>query len=590
MEKLGRNDPCSCGSGRKYKLCCAQSARSPSSVRANPALEREALLHYRAGHFMQAEFLYQQVLAVEPDNTEALHRLGIIATEMGRLEIAFNLIRRAISIAPDNPYYHGSLGNVFKARNEMQRAADAYRRALALKPDLPEACNNLATVLRELGHWQEAIPYYEKALARGTPAAAMIYSNLLFLCGSRALTSPEEYLERARGWDLACVAPRERQAARRRVLRRAPLAGRRLRVGYLSGDFRDHPVSYFMEPVLQHHDRERIELFAYSTHPREDEITRRLRNLVEHWVPYARAEERVLRERIAADAIDVLVDLSGHTVDNRIDVVARRVAPVQAHYLGFFASTGLTEMDYWIGDEWLTLVETDAHFSESVWRLPRVSVAYAGRMDAPRTLWRPADDGTVWLGSFNTLAKITPETLALWSRVLHALPEAKLLLKNKQLGEQANRRRVLEGFGEHGINPARIDLRDVSATRDWLEHMAYYDRLDIALDPIGSWNGNTTTCEALWMGVPVIAMLGDRAALRMTAPMLNALGHSEWIARAEQEYIDKIVNLARDVGLRATLRPAQRDRLIHSELGDARDLTEKLEQAYFAMYERWLSR
>jgi len=328
-------------------------------------------------------------------------------------------------------------------------------------------------------------------------------------------------------------------------------------------------------------------LFAYSTHPQIDEITRRIQGLVEHWVPYARAEEPVLRERISADALDVLIDLSGHTVHNRIDVCARRVAPVQAHYLGFFASTGLTEMDYWIGDAQLAPAGFDAHFSENVWRLPRVSVAYAGRADAPPTQWRPADDGTVWLGSFNTLAKITPETLALWSRVLHALPEARLLLKNKQLGDVANRRRVFEVLREHGIGPERIELSDAGATRGWLEHMAYYDRLDIALDPIGSWNGNTTTCEALWMGVPVITMLGDRAALRMTAPMLDALGQPEWIARTEQEYIDKTVSLARDVATRALLRPAQRERLIHSELGDVNDLAAEIRAALFAIEQRW---
>jgi len=551
---------------------------------------REALLHYRAGDFIQAENLFQRLLEIEPDNTEALHLLGIIVGDMGRSEIALNLIRRAIGLAPDNPYYHGSLGNVFKSRNEMERAADCYRRALEFKPDLAEACNNLATVLRELGRLEEAIPYYEKALARRPDSSALIYNNLLFLCGSRALSSPAQYLERALGWDQASVPAKVREAARRRVLRRARLSGRRLRVAYLSGDFRDHPVSYFMEPIFRHHDRGRVEIFAYCTHSQVDAVTRRLQGLVEHWVPCTRAGDRVLCECIAADAIDVLVDLSGHTLHNRLDIIARRVAPVQAHYLGFFASTGLSEMDYWIGDELLTPAAADGHFSERIWRLPRATVAYAGRADAPSTQWRPAADGTVWLGSFNTLAKITPETLSLWSRVLLALPEAKLLLKNKQLGEAVNRRRILEALAQHGIGPERIELYDVSVTRNWLEHMAFYDRLDIALDPVGSWNGNTTTCEALWMGVPVITLLGDRAALRMTAPMLKALGHAEWITHCEPEYIDKVVCLARDVAGRAVLRPAQRERLIGSELGDARGLTSCLEQAYYGMYERWLSR
>ena len=220
-----------------------------------------------------------------------------------------------------------------------------------------------------------------------------------------------------------------------------------------------------------------------------------------------------------------MIDLSGHTAHNRLGVFARRAAPVQAHYLGYFASTGLAGMDYWIGDEILTPATTDSHFSEQVWRLPRIWVSYDGRADAPVPDWRPSQGGAVWLGSFNNLGKLTPATLALWAQVLHALPQGKLLLKTKGLSDTGNRQRILEAMSGHGILPDRIELQDSSATPGWPAHMAYYDRLDIALDPVGGVGGGTTTCDALWMGVPVITLEGDRMASRMTASMLDAIGH-----------------------------------------------------------------
>jgi predicted O-linked N-acetylglucosamine transferase (SPINDLY family) len=397
------------------------------------------------------------------------------------------------------------------------------------------------------------------------------------------------YLALARGWEQACVPEAERLAAKGRRFRRAPLAGRRLRVGYVSGDFREHAVSYFVEQLFARHDRAKLELFAYSAHVRQDAVTARLQALAEHWVHVAGKCDAVVRDRIEADAIDVLIDLSGHTADNRLGVFARRAAPVQVHYLGYFASTGLTEMDYWIGDGILTPAATDAQFSERVWRLPRVWMSYAGKADAPVPDWRPAEDGAVWLGSFNNLGKMTPATLALWAQVLHALPQGRLFLKSRNLADSDWRQRILGSFAAHGIAGARIELQDGSATPGWSEHMACYNRLDIALDPVGAIGGATTTCDALWMAVPVVGLVGDRTASRMTASMLDAIGHPEWIAQTQVEYIAKVVALARDVNQRKALRTSQRAEMAASPLCDPESLAGALEQAYVAMYECWLA-
>jgi protein O-GlcNAc transferase len=441
--------------------------------------------------------------------------------------------------------------------------------------------------LKDLGQLDDAVASYRRALEIKPDYTEAPHSNLLFLQSYRALLDPQEYLSLARGWERACLPEQDRQEARDRTFQRKPLARRRLRVGYVSGDYRGHAVSYFVEQLFACHDRARIELFAYATHSLRDAVTERLQALVEHWVSLVGISDSAAVERIESDGIDVLIDLSGHTAHNRLGIFSRRAAPVQAHYLGFFASTGLTQMDYWIGDAILTPRETDSHFSEQVWRLPRVWVSYEGKTDAPLPDWQPARDATVWMGSFNNLGKLTPTTLRLWAKVLHALPEGRLLLKTKELADAGNRRRILDAMASYGISPERIELQDNNVTPGWPAHMAYYNRLDIAPDPVGAVGGGTTTCDALWMAVPVITLKGDRMASRMTTSMLNAIGRPEWIAQSEEEYIDKVVALARNVEHRKELRLAQRNRIAPSPLCDARGLALSLETAYFEMFDQW---
>ncbi|MBI3898551.1 MAG: tetratricopeptide repeat protein, partial [Gammaproteobacteria bacterium] len=528
----------------------------------------------------------RKAIAIRPDFAEAHNNLGLAYHAQGKLNEAIACYHQATSIKPDYAEAHCNWGAVLQLQNKPEPAAACFRMALSVRPDLVTAHYNLGIALCAQCNLEEALVSFNKALSL-KPDYADAYTNLLFTCAYHSLLTPDEYLAQARGWELACVPEQERLAARNKKLGRVQLAGRRLRVGYISGDFRQHAVSYFVEQLFAHHDRSRVEIFAYATHTQEDAVTERLKVLADYWVPVMGLANVALLDRIEADGIDVLIDLSGHTGHNRMGIFARRAAPVQAHYLGYCASTGLTEMDYWIGDAILTPPKTDGHFCEQVWRLPRVWVSYDGQESAPLTGWQPAQDGTVWLGSFNNLGKLTPATFALWAKVLHALPEGKLLLKTKGLSDAGNRQRILDTMSGHGIALDRIELQASDLTPGWAEHMAYYDRLDIALDPVGAMGGGTTTCDALWMGVPVVALEGDRMASRMTASMLNAIGHAEWVAQTEADYIDKIVALARDVKLRLSLRSGQRERMAASALCDAKGLAACLEDAYVEMFGRW---
>jgi protein O-GlcNAc transferase len=320
----------------------------------------------------------------------------------------------------------------------------------------------------------------------------------------------------------------------------------------------------------------------------DDAVTQRLRAACDHWFAITALDDDQAAQKILADRLDVLVDLSGHTGHNRLAVFARRVAPVQAHYLGYLASTGLTEMDYWIADKNLIPTEHDNQYAEKVWRLPRSWLAYRIRNDIPPVSLQVREATDLCLGSFNHLSKITPETIALWARVMHELPGSRLLLKTKALDEPENRLRILSEFSKHGIVHDRIEL--MGSTPSWADHMALYNKVDIALDTVAAMGGATTTCDALAMGVPVVALAGDRAALRMTAALLIGFGGHEWIGGTGDEYIGIVCMLAKDVEMRKRLRRTQRENFSNSSLCDVKGMALALEDAYEKMFDIWYQR
>lgn len=560
------------------------------ALKANP---QDAITHCEMGILLHVQYKLQEAevrfcWALEIDPTHAISHcaLGNTLQAGGRLDEAIVSYRQAIEIKPDYAAAYSNLAQALQKSNKLDEAESTCRRAIEIAPDFAHAYYAMGGILLELARVDEATTAFQKAL-QIDPRYSSAHSNLLFLYGYYGVQQPEGYLAEARRWQQNCIPLQIRETARLKTFQRAPLKGRRLKVGYVSGDFRQHAVSYFIEQLFTQHDKTRLELFAYSTRGVRDEVTVRLEALTEHWTSIAGMSDTKALKQIESDDIDVIIDLAGHTAYSRPELFARRVAPVQAHYLGYFASTGLTEMDYWIGDKVLTPPEMDCHFSEQVWRMPRTWVSYEGKNDAPPSQWHPAQGGAVWLGSFNNLGKLTPATFVLWAKVLQALPNGKLLLKTKQLKYPATRQQILDTLAALGISADRIELQDGSTTPDWSAHMTYYDRLDIALDPVGGIGGGTTTCDALWMGVPVITLEGDRMSSRMTASMLNAIDHADWVAHSDQDYIEKVVSLAQNVELRKSLRFNQRKRMAASPLCDAHNLAVSLETAYFEMFERW---
>lgn len=579
-----------------------------------PGLLQEAIGHQRAGRLPQAEALYRQVLALSPDHPDALHLLGTLALQASRPDMAIPLIERAIALRPAAPMFCNlgialrALGRYEEAAGQFRRAialepgnvlahawlgqtlqqglgqpaaaVASYRQALALKPDHVEVHNNLGMALKDLGQLDDAVAHFRAAIAL-RPDWLEVRSNLLLVLSFHPGCTPAEYLAEARAYG-ALAASRAKPYTH--WLTAAPGAGRGpLRVGMVSGDLQNHPVGYFLEAILPHIDRSRIALHAYPTKLQADELTGRIRPLFAGWNPIAGMSDEQAARRIHDDGIDLLLDLAGHTAWNRLPLFAWKPAPVQASWLGYFASTGVAAIDFLVTDRTSVPDAARAFFSEQLWYLPETRLCFAPPRPAPEPSALPAlHNGFVTFGSFQGMAKIRDEVLALWARVLRAVPGARLRLQNKEAADPQMQQQLLEKLERLGVERERVAL---AGPTDRAHYLAAYAAVDIVLDTF-PYPGGATTCEGLWMGVPTLTLAGNTLLARQGASLLDAAGLPAWIARDEDDYVARAARLAADTAALAQLRASLRDRLPASPLMDARRFAGHLESALLGMASR----
>ena len=545
----------------------------PSLVPAHVSLGqvRQAL-----GDLAGAATSLQHALALAPGHAIGHYNLGVILTRLGRVDEATQAYRRAVALQPDFADAHTNLANILQDQSRLEEAEAAYRRVVALAPDSPEARMNLAKALNDQGRLVEALSEFE-SVTRLQPDNAE--ARHAWLCGLsyRSDVSAEALLAEHQRWG----RENDRQPPPDHLNDRNP--ERRLRVGYVSGDFHHHPVGFFLEPVLAAHDHARLEVFCYSNGERADDVTRRLRQSADHWRAIAGVADAVVAAQIREDQIDILVDLSGHTPGNRLSLFAGRPAPLQASWLGYAATTGLAGMDYLVMDRATAPVGAEAWCSEALVRLPHSRFCYGPPKDVPPP---PAPSssvrGAVTFGSFNNLAKIGPEAAGLWAEVLGAVPGSRLVLKWQSLGDAGVRRRMCELFAAAGAPDGALELRGFSPHAQML---AEYGDIDVALDPF-PFCGGLTSCEALWMGVPVVTLPGDRFASRQTLGFLRNVGLDDLAADSPEDYVAIAAALAADVARRRELRATLRSTMAASLLCDAAVFTPTLEAAYRTMWRR----
>jgi len=577
----------------------------------------EVLVNYGAvlrdlGKAQEAEVCYRQALQLSPEAALAHFNLGNALRDQGRLEEAVTSFERALTLCPDSPAMYNNLGNTLrdlgraedslqvyrqalekdaenvetlvnlgnglKETGRLEEALSSYEKALLLRPEMPEAHYNLGTVYQDQCRMEEAVDCFRKTLEL-KPDHTVAHSNLLMNLQYDTTVTPEELLLESRAWERL-------QLAGTKVMpppSTNPAPERRLRIGYVSGDLRRHPVGYFLDSVLASHNKQHFEVFCYANQSFGDGLTDRLRQNTDQWRAIFGWSDASVAELIREDSIDILIDLSGHTARNRLLVFGRKPAPVQATWAGYVGTTGLSAMDYLISDPRETPEGTDHWYREAVVRLPDCYVCYSPPEYAPPVSPLPArKNGFITFGCFNNLAKINRPVMDLWICLLQEIPDARLVLVTKALGDPTISARFRQVFADGGV-AERIDF---SGLVPHPELLARYGEMDIALDPF-PYSGGLTTLESLWMGVPVITLGGDRFASRHSLSHLTAAGLPEFIVADQAAYLARAVSLAHDFSHLESIRTGLRERMRISPLCDAHRFTRNLEEAYRNMWRRW---
>lgn len=535
-----------------------------------------------SGALDEAESWYCRILEHDGHHPQALYHLGTLAEQAGRPGAACELYRHATEARQDwfEPWFR--LGNALRMLGRPGPAVEAMEKAVSLNPASGGARINLSMLLWESGRGREAETLLRELVVGTDNAALDAYQNLLLLLNYREDFEPERCYDEHLRWARRYADPLTAAAA---APARPPDPERALNIGYVSPDFRLHPVALFLLPLLVHHDRSRCKVHLYATRSQADDTTERLRAAADAWRDIAALADDAAAAAIREDGIDVLVDLAGHTGWNRLLVFARRPAPVQISWLGYLNTTGMKAMDARLSDAVATPQAFDALHAERIMRLPGCQWCFQPIVEAPEVTPPPSGgDGTITFGSFHNRVKVGPGVVRLWSRLLKQVPRSRLLLMAKGLAE--GNQELLDRFGAEGIDPNRIVLRDAAPYRQYL---ATYAEVDIALDAF-PYSGGTTTCESLWMGVPVVTWSYPAAAGRGAASILTSAGLPELIAQDAGEYLSIAAALAGDRVRLDNLRQSLRQRLRESPLMDARRFAADVEHAYRDLWRAWCSR
>jgi len=548
--------------------------RSPENCHTWAALAR---LCARQGHLNEAVSCFEKSLRIEP-TAVVWSNLAQTYSSACSYEQALAAARKAIALDPQFSLAFHQAGTALAGMDRLCASKQAFEAALILDPKCVDAMEGIAIVATMLANPEEALQWQVRAM-EAAPARGITHSSMLFTLSTNAVTTPERLLEAHVGWA-------QMHASKVPVFRHAPPMHdsiRKLRIGFVSGDFRDHPVRFFIAPILRNLDRGQFEVICYSNCPYADSATEQLRPLADEWHEIADTSDEELASQIRDQRIDILVDLSGHTQHNRLLMFARKPAPLQVTYLGYPGTTGLAQMDYWVTDWILHPRDTAQRTTERIWRLPRCWVIYEPPVNAPEVGPRTSG-GPLTFASFNASRKLSVQSFRLWAGVLAALPESHLLIKAHGLDGPAERDIMMERAVNAGLTPERVTL--IGRVKSRQAHLALYEGIDVALDTT-PFSGGTTTAEALWMGVPVVTLPGSLMCSRMSASMLHAVALDDCIARNEDDFIRTAVDLALDVSHRAQLRRELRARVAASPLCDGPGLAREAGKAFRQMWTLW---
>lgn len=555
--------------------------RRAIAIENNPALHNElgAILK-ETGRAEEAIAEFRQAIALKANYADAHNNLGNALKAVGRLGEATAAYQDAIRFSPDHAEAHNNLGNAMMASGRMDEAIAAYRRAIALFPRMPKVHSNLGNALKEQGRLDEAIIEFRRATVV-EPNEAAVASNLVFALNFHHKYDARFMSKIQENWSRRHAEP-FRQYVQPHANDRS--AERKLVIGYVSPDFRDHVVGRNLVPLFQHHDHRQFEIVCYSQVLRPDAMTKAFQQRADRWRNIVGLHDQAVADQIREDKVDILVDLALHMAQNRLQVFARKPAPVQIAFAGYPGSTGLGAMDYRLSDPHLDPPGSDTSiYSEQTVRLPNSFWCYdplEARQIAINAL--PAQEaGHITFGCLNNFCKVNDRVLALWAQVMRQVPDSKLLML-AAMG--SHRDSTLKRMADEGIDPQRIAF---VPRQSWREYIQTYHRIDLALDTF-PYNGHTTSLDGFWMGVPVITLVGQSVVSRAGWSQLSNLGLTELAAHSDEQFVEIAVRLAGDLPRLAELRASLRDRMERSPLTDGRGFAAAIEAAYREAWQTWI--
>ena len=534
-----------------------------------------------AGRLPEAQSAYLAVLYSEPGSLDALLGMAVLAEGAGDDAASRHYHTRLGQAHPRNPRALVELGNFFAKRFDFARARSSYRQALEQVPALAGVWNNLGNVEKYLGNIKEGIACYDRAVAADPENASLHSSALISLYYDSSMAHDELFARH--------VAWADRHAERFYPpdpwWPNAKDPERRLRVGYVSDWLDGRVLGHFLRGVIRYHDRERFSTYAYSATDQPDDYTTELRGAFDHWREIRGLDDGAIASQVKEDAIDILVDLDGHTPGSRLLALAQKPAPIQVNWLGYWNTTGMRTIDYVLTDPYTTPEDSAQRFSEAPLRLPDSRICYAPVPYAPLVSSLPCDGRDVFtFGSFNRYDKLGPELIDCWAEILRQIPASRLIIKNSAIAIPYARAELSRRFADRGIAAERVELRERSPHPAML---AEYGDIDLGLDTF-PYNGGLTTCEALWQGVPIVAIEGERMISRQTSAMLRLVGAEDFIAQTPDEYVALALRWARDRERLRSVRRSLRERMRASPLCDGPRFTRNLEAAFRSIWRAYL--
>jgi len=525
----------------------------------------------------------EQWLALDPHCCRAHYSAAVLYQEIQQLQAAREHYEQVLKLGSSGVSAYSTqlnLGVVCYGLRDFEASIAHSQQALSIKPDCAVSYFNIGNAQKEQGKLDEAIDSFDEAL-KIDPDFVAADSNILFCMNYVRRYDLQRIYERHIEWA-------ERHAGRYIATATSPSnisdPKRTLRIGYVSGDFREHPVGFFLEGVLQHHSATNCEIYCYSNSSQEDAITARLRRYVPNWRQISVLNDDEVVAMVRADGIDILVDLSGHTLGNRLLVFARKPAPVQVTWLGYLNTTGLSNMDYLLADKTLVPEPHRQRFTESIWYLPDAMACFTPpAVDIPVASLPALSNGMITFGCFQNLAKVDDGVLDVWAEIFSALPKARLRMQCKQLGDPLQMELMTQRLQRYGISFSQVSMHGPMSRKGYL---AAHAEVDIILDTF-PYTGCTTTCEGMWMGVPTLTLAGDSMYSRQGACLLTAAGLKDWVVESRRDYVDRVLTFAGDLSKLTALRTGLREQMLSSPLGNASLFVKNLEAAFRDIWEKW---